>query len=118
MFRQLLYEIQISFQPLQVRESRPKTYPRFDEFGILNAGENVITFAQGIEAGRYVNRDLCASDQERTTPIKIAKYIEEHFKQPTVVKQKAIPITKDAYPTMHAVNRVNQGMGACAGSIE
>ncbi len=71
--------------------------------------DNVILFAQGIEAGRYVNRDLCASDQERTTPIKIAEYIDKYFTDTKVVSHTTEPIEFGKYPTMHAVNRVNQG---------
>ncbi len=91
-----------------MRESRPETYPRFDLLGIYNEQKDVIKFAQGIEAGRYVNRDLCASDQERTTPIKIEEYIKEHFTSTNVVSHTSTKILQNEYPTMYAVNRVNE----------
>ncbi len=66
-----------------------------------------------MEEGRYVTRDLCATDEERMTPKAVEAYINEQFKVGPNIELVSTPILFEQYPTLHAVDRVNKGRERC-----
>lgn len=63
---------------------------------------------QAIEEGRMVTRDICGTDQEKMTALKVVDYIQQHFTGSGLDIKNHI-ITEEKWPLMAAVNRVNIG---------
>nr|VZI19121.1 unnamed protein product [Spirometra erinaceieuropaei] len=103
--------------PLQVREMRPEVFPKYDKIGVFNAPEKVIDFVKAMEEGRYIHRDLCATDEERMTAANVVKYIKENVPLGGNLKIEYEYIDKKKYPMIAAVDRLYENTPKYKGRI-
>jgi leucyl aminopeptidase len=109
----VLGALQTLYVPLEIREAFGNRKQKAQLLGVLfpkddTNAENALKIARGIEAGRYVARDIAGSDPERMAPPKVSDYVKQAFKDSSVVKVDVIDnqdTIKKEYPFTHAVNR-------------
>jgi len=109
----VLGALQTLYVPLEIREAFGDRKQKAQLLGVLfpkddTNAENALKIARGIEAGRYVARDIAGSDPERMAPPKVSDYVKKAFKDSSVVKVDVIDnqdTIKKEYPFTHAVNR-------------
>ncbi|BHF62864.1 metalloexopeptidase activity [Sparganum proliferum] len=104
-------------KPLQVREMRPEVFPKYDKIGVYKAPEKVIDFVKAMEEGRYIHRDLCATDEERMTAANIVKYIKENVPLGGNLQIEYEYINKTKYPMIAAVDRLYENTPKYKGRI-
>ncbi|KAH6563258.1 hypothetical protein BASA50_001846 [Batrachochytrium salamandrivorans] len=110
-----MYEI---YEPLQTREHRAlATSAAAHSFSEIRIGavdtcvetvQKAIQWAQAVDTGRSVARDMGGADPERMAPLRCAEYIEAAFKgidniKVTIVRD--VDVIKREYPLLHAVTR-------------
>ncbi len=72
---------------------------------MYDATQQVINYAQAMEEGRRVARDVCGSDPERMTAIKIVEYLEKELPLVDGFTFSAEPVDPVKYPFCAAVDR-------------
>ena len=101
------------WEPLEARESKGHEHAEpVERIGLLvpkGAGADAVAWSHAVEAGRRVARDLCGTEPERMTPLKMAAYVESEFadsgvKVSTVSDRKTL---EAEYPLMSAVGRAS-----------
>ena len=103
------------WQPLEAREAQGFEHAEpVEAVGVClpddpTAAERIAAWAYAVEAGRRVARDLCGTEPERMTPLKMASYIETEFAdsgiEVSVVSDRS---TLEAeYPLLSAVGRAS-----------
>ncbi|VDL85385.1 unnamed protein product [Schistocephalus solidus] len=102
---------------MHVRELRPKVFPKYDKIGVYEPPEKVIDFVKAIEEGRYIHRDLCATDEERMTAANVERYIKENIPVGGNLEISYEPINKTKYPMIAAVNRLYENIPKYNGRI-
>lgn len=103
------------FEPIDVRQSGCVKVKTFDRVGVVSSipqdqQEGLIKLVSAVEAGRRVCKDIGNPDPEIMSPINIAKYIQEQFKDVENVKVSVIDDIehiKKNYPLAHAVTRAS-----------
>jgi leucyl aminopeptidase len=109
----ILGALQTLYVPLEIREAFQDRKQKAQLLGVLfptddTNAEKLLKIASGIEAGKYVARDIAGSDPERMAPPKVSDYVKESFKNSNAVKVEVIDnqdTIKKEYPFTHAVNR-------------
>ncbi|KAJ3022777.1 hypothetical protein HKX48_005253 [Thoreauomyces humboldtii] len=106
-----------AYVPLQAREhsaSQKIAEEPFEEIGIAVDGsdelaEQAVRFANAVDEGRRLAKDVGGSDPERMTPLRAAEYIEASFKgtDVTVSIERDVAVLKKEYPFLHAVARAS-----------
>ncbi|MEO1336218.1 MAG: leucyl aminopeptidase family protein, partial [Myxococcota bacterium] len=97
------------WQPLEAREAQGyEQVEPVDRVGLM-ADADRVRWLHAVEAGRRVARDLCGTEPERMTPLKMAAYIESEFAdsgiEVSVVSDRS---TLEAdYPLLSAVARAS-----------
>lgn len=82
---------------------------------VYKASSNFIKIIVGIEKGRIVNRDTCASDPQVMAPPQVQQYIQKFFKASSSVKIQYNKVTygsngnEKMWPLVAAVNRAVSG---------
>ncbi|KAI8982061.1 hypothetical protein BDF20DRAFT_864771 [Mycotypha africana] len=101
------------FEPIDVRQFM-KNVETFERLGFVASSKNAnscsIERVAAIEAGRRISKDIGNPDPEKMSPINIAKYIEEQFKDIDNVKVTIISNIEEIkknYPLAHAVTRAS-----------
>uniref|UniRef100_A0A5K3ERH9 CYTOSOL_AP domain-containing protein n=1 Tax=Mesocestoides corti TaxID=53468 RepID=A0A5K3ERH9_MESCO len=94
------------YMPLILREDpNYATKTKFDKMTIYGVPAEFATIAQGIERGRVVNRDTCASDPERMPPPKVAEYYNKYFDVNKTIQIEEFTADEALWPVCYAVNR-------------
>ncbi|CEP18240.1 hypothetical protein [Parasitella parasitica] len=111
----LLGLLESSFEPIDVRQSASVKIKAFERVGLVSSmpqdqHDGLIKLVSAVEAGRRVCKDIGNPDPEIMSPINIAKYIQEQFKNVDNVKVSVIEdieYIKKNYPLAHAVTRAS-----------
>ncbi len=86
-----------------------KKYEMLTVYGKTEEIKYAQDYAEAIEEGRWIARDLCGADPEVITPTKFVEYVNTKFPQNAEIKVNVADITEDAHPMMAAVERANEG---------
>ncbi|CAF1339686.1 unnamed protein product [Didymodactylos carnosus] len=107
----LLSALETTYVPLQIREDISDREQKIERLGFWccdnNDEEKTVRYANAIELGRCVARDIGGGDPERMAPPKLADYVEKTFAH-TTVKVKIIKDKNEfekEFPCFAAVNR-------------
>ncbi|KAI7865868.1 hypothetical protein BDF14DRAFT_1744011 [Spinellus fusiger] len=114
----LLGFLEASYEPIDAREHLARTNKslfEFKELGLVSSwvkedSEDWIQRVLAIEQGRRLAKDIGSPDPERMSPIRIVEYLQEQFKDDSVVKMTVIndiDVIKKEYPLAHAVTRAS-----------
>ncbi|OBZ87341.1 putative aminopeptidase W07G4.4 [Choanephora cucurbitarum] len=110
----MLGVLEANFEPIDVRQNAPAKVKSMDRIGFLastvGSQEKLIQRVSAIEAGRRMAKDIGNPDPEIMSPINIAKYIQEEFKNVDNIKVTIIDNVdeiKKNYPLAHAVTRAS-----------
>jgi len=106
----LLGALHAVYVPLEIREiDANSTRPKVSGIGwwCEQNCAKLLQIAAGLEAGRYVARDLGGSDPERMAPPRVMEYVQSVFAKSSVSVQvmEGHDIFEKEYPLMAAVNR-------------
>lgn len=99
---------QTLWQPLEAREAHGDSIEPIATVGLVTNHTDG-SFAQAIESGKYVARDLCGTEPERMAPPRFAEYCQDTFDGTAVqvhVVSDMATIEND-YPLMWAVARAS-----------
>ncbi|KAI8646854.1 hypothetical protein BD408DRAFT_358856 [Parasitella parasitica] len=107
--------LESSFEPFDVRQSASVKIKAFERVGVVSTmpqdqHDDLIKLVSAVEAGRRVCKDIGNPDPEIMSPINIANYIQEQFKDVSNVKVSVIEdieYIKKNYPLAHAVTRAS-----------
>ncbi len=85
-------------------------YTKLYVYGSKSDTELAQTYAQAIEEGRWIARDLCGADPEVITPTKFVEYVNTKFpaSDPDIQVERT-KIDATSHPMMAAVERANEG---------
>lgn len=107
--------LESGFEPVDVREfyrATDKTITTFSDIGFVSSSDvdatRLINNVAAIEAGRRMSKDIGNPDPEIMSPINVAKYVVEQFKDIENVKVTVIDDVDEIlknYPLAHAVTR-------------
>lgn len=101
----------VLWQPLEAREAKGFEHAEpVEEIGLVfEGGEKTARWVAAVEAGRRVARDLCGTEPERMTPLKMAAYLQTELADSnielSVVSDR--PTLEAEYPLMSAVARAS-----------
>jgi len=102
----LLGALAAVYVTLEMREADPTKATKVDCVGWLGSAEDA-EYAQKVEEGRIVCRDIGGSDPERMASPRVEEYCREVFKGTniSIEVEKGQPHLEANYPCMAAVNR-------------
>ncbi|KAI7890372.1 uncharacterized protein EV154DRAFT_511405 [Mucor mucedo] len=113
----MLALLESTFEPVDVRqhyEATGKSITTFSHIGFVSGADvdatALVNNVAAIEAGRRMSKDIGNPDPEIMSPINVAKYVVEQFKDIENVKVTVIDdmdIILKNYPLAHAVTRAS-----------
>ncbi|BHF62874.1 metalloexopeptidase activity [Sparganum proliferum] len=126
----LLGALYALYVPLEVRECCPERKSKYDNLYAAMAYENTpnqreekvndldwaIKYANAIEEGRWVARDICGSDSERMSTANILEYLKNNTDLEKLITE-VLSVEEAQYPLMAAVDRGNKGVTRHEGRV-
>jgi len=93
----------------KIREDVPERRSKVDKLGFFlgqtspdnEFDERLIKYAQAVELGRAVGRDIGGGDPERMAPPRVAEYVQELFNKSSNVKVEVVKDKKNSKKIFH-----------------